>query len=124
MLDFVARFGGPRPPTGPGSTGSSMESCCQCAVQLAVMMQDEFSKGDVAMSLSTAEALFDYTKGVTVEEDGRVVKSTSSGQWAVLDQGFTHGKGAWEFKLIEDSQNDECRLVYRERLRGHAWTCL
>ena len=109
VLEFVAKFGGPRSASEGRPGGESVASCCQCAVQLAVMIQDEFAKGDVVMAAGSSDAVFDYVKqGITVEEDGKQVKSTSSGQWAVLDQGFTSGKGAWEFKLIHDNMNDEC----------------
>jgi len=56
--------------------------------------------------------VFDGTEkssDVTVSEDGLLFRSiASSNQHALVDIGCQSGKCAWEFKLVEDSEYDEC----------------
>jgi hypothetical protein len=62
-----------------------------------------------------AEAGFDardHSEDVTIEDHGRLFRSTSSSnQHALANVGFKTGKAAWEFRLENDSSNDECSAL-------------
>ena len=50
-----------------------------------------------------------YPQGITVEEDGKLVKNPSMGNVnCVTSHGFSTGKVFWEMQLVTDSRNGEC----------------
>ena len=49
-----------------------------------------------------------HSNGLEFQEGGKVVRCTGGNEYAALDVPFSHGKGAWEFKLEHDTPNGEC----------------
>ena len=64
-----------------------------------------------ASSSGTGEinAVFDsMSGGVALTKGGKYVKSTGSNEHALVNVGFERGKASWEFRLEEDTADQEC----------------